>query len=167
MTTVYDVPAHALILELAKDLKENKKLKQPEFAMFVKTGSHKERAPHDPDWWYIRMASILRKTYIDGPVTVKALRNYYGGKKRRGVRPPIFRRASGKIIRVCLQDLGKLNLIKITEKKEGRMITPDGQKFVDKISADLFKKLYPGKKSFETKRPVTSAVKEVEEESTQ
>ena len=74
MTSVKDVMAHPLILEVAKDLKENKGVLMPEFAVFVKTGSHREKAPANPDWWFIRMASILRKVYISGNVTVSSLR---------------------------------------------------------------------------------------------
>lgn len=146
MTTVKDAQPRALIEEIAKDLKDNKKVKAPEFAAYVKTGSHKERAPVRDDWWFVRMASILRKVYIEGHVTVNALRNYYGGKKRRGVRPPIFRQAGGKIIRSAMQDLEKLGFIKISDNKKGRVITPAGQKYVDKLAAKVFKELNPGKK---------------------
>ena len=48
MTTIYDVPADSLISELAKELKENKKINPPEWAQFVKTGVHKERRPENP-----------------------------------------------------------------------------------------------------------------------
>ena len=137
MTNVKDVKAHPFILEVAKDLKDNLGVKMPEFAVFVKTGSHVERSPDNPDWWFIRMASILRKVYISGNVDVNSLRSYYGGKKNRGVRPSRFRRAGGKIIRVCLQDLGKLGFVKIDEEKSGRVITPKGQGYLDKIATSL------------------------------
>lgn len=146
MTTVKDVQARTLIEEIAKDLKDNKKIKAPAFSTYVKTGSHRERAPVREDWWYVRMGSILRKTYIEGHVTVNALRNYYGGKKRRGTRPPIFRQAGGKIIRTALQDLGKLGFVKISENKKGRIITPSGQKYMDQISAKIYKEANPNKK---------------------
>ena len=42
MATVYEVPAGDLIAAAAKDLKENVKFKKPEWADFVKTGSHVE-----------------------------------------------------------------------------------------------------------------------------
>ncbi|MDD3178261.1 MAG: 30S ribosomal protein S19e [Candidatus ainarchaeum sp.] len=137
MTSVKDVMAHPLILEVAKDLKENKGVLMPEFAVFVKTGSHREKAPTDPDWWFIRMASILRKVYISGNVTVSSLRSYYGGKKRRGVRPAVFRKSGGKIIRVCLQDLEKLGFVKISDDKKGRILTSKGQKYLDSIASKV------------------------------
>jgi small subunit ribosomal protein S19e len=155
LTNVKDVDAHPLILKIAEDLKENQGVKMPEFAVFVKTGSHKERAPEDKDWWFIRMASILRKVYVSGTVTVKSLRSYYGGKKRRGVRPSKFRKAGGKIIRVCLQDLEKLGFVKQTELK-GRQITPKGQAHLDKMATQLFKDVNKNKKEIaktETPKP--------------
>jgi len=158
LTTISDVQARTLIEEIAKDLKDTKKVKAPEFTAYVKTGSHRERAPVREDWWYVRMGSILRKTYIEGHVTVNALRNYYGGKKRRGTRPPIFRQAGGKIIRTALQDLEKLGFIKITENKKGRIITPAGQKYMDKIAAKIYKEANPDKK------PHTSIKKPKKEE---
>ena len=83
MTTVYDVPADLLIKRVAEKLKSM--VKPPEWAKYVKTGVHKQRAPEQEDWWYIRLASILRRVYIDGPVGIERLRTYYGGRKRRGV----------------------------------------------------------------------------------
>ena len=93
MTTIYDVPADSLISEVAKELNENKKIAPPEWATFVKTGVHKERRPDNPDWWYVRCASILRKVYMDGPVGINSLKTYYGGKKDRGTAQRNSRRA--------------------------------------------------------------------------
>ena len=152
LTNVKDVDAHSLILEISKDLKENQGVKMPEFAVFVKTGSHNERAPDNEDWWYIRMASILRRVYTSGTVTVKKLRSYYGGKKRRGVRPSVFRKAGGKIIRVCLQDLEKLGFVKQTEMK-GRQITVKGQAYLDKMATKLFNDAKKNKKEIPKEKP--------------
>jgi small subunit ribosomal protein S19e len=139
LANVKDVPAQVMITEIAKDLKTNKKVKMPEFAEFVKTGCSRERAPQDADWWYARMASILRKVAINDKTTVNSLRTYYGGKKNRGVKPEEFRKAGGKIIRVCLQDLEKLGLVSKSEEKKGRIITPAGQKYLDKMADTILK----------------------------
>jgi small subunit ribosomal protein S19e len=139
LANVKDVPAQIMIAEIAKDLKTNKKVKMPEFAEYVKTGCSRERAPQDADWWYIRMASILRKVAINNKTTVNSLRTYYGGKKNRGVKPEEFRKAGGKIIRVCLQDLEKLGLVSKSEEKKGRIITPAGQSYLDKIADNILK----------------------------
>lgn len=162
LTNVYDVPATPLIEEVAKDLKENKNIEMPQWAYFVKTGSNRERPPQNEDWWYIRMASILRKVYIKGKVTVKYLRTYYGGKKNRGVKPDKFKKASGKIIRVCLQDLEKLGFIKIPDSG-GRVLTKKGQAYLDKKASDLFRKLYKDKKPFLTTPQIKKVKKDTKE----
>jgi len=134
MTTVYDVPPSKLIERVAKKLKEMD-IDKPEWTDFVKTGAHKERRPHSPDWWYIRCAAILRKIYIDGPVGVERLRTAYGGRKNRGHKPEKFVKGSGNIIRKALQALEKLDLV--TRTKEGRVITPKGQSLLDNTAKEV------------------------------
>ncbi|MDW8034100.1 MAG: 40S ribosomal protein S19, partial [Nitrososphaerota archaeon] len=73
------VPADKLIERLAEYLRENvKEVSMPEWAMFVKTGPHRQRPPDRLDWWYLRAASILRKLYLKGPMGVSRLRKVYG-----------------------------------------------------------------------------------------
>ena len=139
MATVYDVPADLLIQRVADKLKEMEEFKPPEWAAFVKTGVHKERAPEQPDWWYIRVAAIFRKVYTDGPVGIERLRTVYGGRKRRGAEPPKFRKGSGSIIRKALQQLEKAGFVKQTS--EGRVVTPQGRSFLDKTAAELKREL--------------------------
>lgn len=140
MTTVYDVPADLLISAIAKDLNENKKVKSPEWAKFVKTGVHKERRPEDMDWWYTRCASLLRRVYMDGPVGMNSLRSYYGGKKDNGSSPEKFAKGSGSVIRTALHQLEDAGYI--TKIKEGRIITPAGKSFLDNAS-NIVKKEIP------------------------
>ncbi len=137
---VYDKEPYILIKKTAEELKKNKLVEMPEWAKFVKTGHHKERHPIEKDWWYIRAASVLRKLYINSkPIGVNRLRKVYGGKKNRGYKPERFYKASGKIIRVILQQLEKSKLIKQTEKgvHKGRVISPEGQKFLNKIAKEV------------------------------
>lgn len=134
MVSVYDVHPELLIQETAKDLKEKFKVPKPAFADFVKTGVNKERAPASQDWYFVRMASILRRVYVDGPVGVESLRTYYGGRKSRGSSPHRFRKASGKIIRLCLQELEKLGFVEKDKNKDGRKITGKGEKFLNEKS---------------------------------
>ena len=134
MTTVYDVPPSKLIERVAKKLKEMD-IDKPEWTDFVKTGAHKERRPHSPDWWYIRCAAILRKIYIDGPVGVERLRTAYGGRKNRGHKPEKFVKGSGNIVRKALQALEKLDLV--TRTKEGRVVTPKGQSLLDNSAKEI------------------------------
>jgi len=134
------VPPQLLIDALAEYLKENvEEVKPPEWAAYVKTGSHKERVPDDPEWWYKRCASLLRKIYLEGPVGVERLRTYYGGRKNMGTVREHFRKAGGAILRNALQQLEAAGLVKTTPR--GRVITPKGMSVVDKVAAEVFKEL--------------------------
>ncbi|RUM32995.1 MAG: 30S ribosomal protein S19e [Archaeoglobus sp.] len=139
MTTVYDVPPDVLIQRVAEVLKEIKEIKPPEWAKFVKTGVHKERSPEQDDWWYLRTAAILRKVYVNQPVGLERLRTAYGGRKRRGAKPPKFRKGSGSVIRKALQQLESAGLIKKTE--DGRVITPEGMALLDRVAAEVKREL--------------------------
>ena len=55
-------------------------MKVPEWVDIVKTGKHKELAPFDSDWYYIRAASVARHLYLRGGVGVNAITKIYGGK---------------------------------------------------------------------------------------
>lgn len=131
---IYKVNQHELVLELAKELKNH--IEMPEWALFVKTGVHRETIPRNPDWWYIRAASILRVTYKLGPIGVSKLRTKYGGRKNRGVRPDKFALASGKVIRTILQQLEKAELIKQSAVgvHKGRITTPSGASLLVKAA---------------------------------
>jgi small subunit ribosomal protein S19e len=135
MATVFDVPAEKLIKELAKVLKEEKKITIPEWGQFVKSGGNREKMPEDGDWWYIRSASILRKIRIHGPLGVGELEKIYGGKKNRGHKPERRRGASGAIIRHILKQLEDAGLVVKTDK--GRVTSPKGVSFLDKISNQI------------------------------
>lgn len=136
MPTVYDIPASILIRRLAQDLRTRKEIIPPEWVTFVKTGSHRERAPDNPDWWYVRCASILRKIYLKGPIGTQRLRIHYGGRKRRGVKPNKFQRGGGAIIRTALQQLERAGFIK-KQGNKGRVLTDVGRSYMDKLSAKL------------------------------
>ena len=124
-----------LINEIAKEFKEQNILQEPDFAKFVKTGAHRERAPLREDWWYVRSAALLYRIFRDGPVGTERLRTYYGGKRNRGVKPEKFKKASGKVIRTCLQGLEKAGYVK--KAKKGRAVTPKGQSYLNTISKKL------------------------------
>jgi len=135
--SVYDVEAQQLIERVAQELKKFGELKPPEWAYFVKSGSHAERPPQQEDFWYIRCASLLRYLYINGPIGVSRLRHKYGGRKSRGVAPHRHRKAGGNIIRKALQRLEKIGFVRTTKK--GRELTPKGRSFLDKISNEIKK----------------------------
>jgi len=135
MTSIYEIPADKLLERLKEELKKIDVIKPPLWALMVKSGPHRERPPQQLDFWYIRAASILRRIYIDGPVGVSRLRTYYGGRKRRGRRPARTYKAGGAIIRKILQQLEAAGLVK--KEKNGRVLTPEGRRFVDKIIGEI------------------------------
>jgi len=130
-----------LIERLSDYLKKNvDEIKPPEWAPFVKTGVHAERPPQNPDWWYVRCASLLRKIYIKGPIGIERLRSEYGGRKDRGVLPEHSRKGSGAIIRKALQQLEEAGLVETVQGK-GRVITSKGRSLLDSLSTEVKRKL--------------------------
>ena len=140
MVTPYDVPAAKFVERLAKHLKENvDEIDPPPWASIVKTGIHVQRPPENPDWWYIRSASLLRKVFVHGPVGIERLRAEYGGRKDYGVRPEHAAKASGAIIRKALQQLAAAGLVE-TFKTSGRRVTKKGRELLEELAEEVKKK---------------------------
>ena len=139
--SIYDVYPNELIEKVAEELKKIEAIKPPAWATFAKTGAHKERAPSDANWWYVRAAAVLRSVFVLGPIGVSKLRTKYGGKKRRGHKMNEFRKGSGSVIRKVLQQLEKAELIKSVEKgiHKGRVIAPKGKSLLDKTATAILK----------------------------
>ena len=137
MSDIYEIEAEKLIVAIAEELKKNPDFKIPEWAYFVKTGISKSRPPVDREWWYKRAASILRQAYTRGIIGVNRLRTKYGSKQNRGVRPKKFKKASGKNIRVILQQAEKAGFLEKFKgtKRTGRRLTPQGREFLEKIAS--------------------------------
>ena len=135
MVTGYDVEPSKLINAVAKRLKSENLVKPPEWASYVKTGSHKERAPEEPDFWYKRCASMLRKAYVYGPLGVSKLRKKYGGRKHRGSAGERKGIAGGSIIRKGQQQLEKAGLVE--KKGTGRIVSKKGRALIDNIAKTL------------------------------
>ena len=141
MTTPYDVPAYEFIEKLAKYLRENvDEVQPPAWASVAKTGTHVEKQPQNPNWWYIRSASILRKVYVFGPLGLEKLRAEYGGRKDFGVKPEHAVKAGGSNIRKSLQQLEAAGLVQ-TIRPQGRKMTPKGRKLLQEVAEDLQKEL--------------------------
>ena len=141
MTTIYDVPAQLLIDRLATELKEKQDKNKPmPWAMFVKTGAFKERAPTNPDWWYVRTASLLRKIALKKVIGVERLRGVYGGRKGKGTKPEHAAKGGGSILRHSLQQLEEQGLVEIVKGK-GRKVTPEGQSLLDRLAYEIKMKL--------------------------
>ena len=140
MAKVYDVPANDLINKLAKVLK-TEDIPAPSWSLFVKTGAHADKPPQKSDWWHTRCASILRKIYLHGPLSVNELRTMYGDGKRNmyyGARH--HKDASGAIIRNAIHGLEKLGYLEKVEKK-GSVLTRQGMQKLDKLSTEILHEL--------------------------
>lgn len=140
MNPVYELNSQEYNLKLAEALKKVSEFEEPEWVQFVKSGAGKERPIDDEDFWYKRSASVLRNIYKRGSVGVSRLRTKYGSKKNRGFKPEEFRKGSGKIIRVILQQSDAAGLTEIQKpikgvksKKPGRILTDKGKKFLEGI----------------------------------
>lgn len=126
---------------LAEALKKISEFEQPEWSFYVKTSSAKERPPENDDFWFKRAASILRQLYFKGVIGVNKLRTRYGAKKDRGGRPSKFRKASGKIIRVILQQAEVAGFVeKVDHLQFGRKLTKKGRDFLDSVKVEVKEK---------------------------
>lgn len=88
--------------------------------------------PQDPDWYYIRAASIARLVYTRKTVGVGRLRKIHGTAKNRGSRPSKHVDASGSVDRKVMQSLEKIGILEQDEEKGGRRITQAGQRDLDR-----------------------------------
>jgi small subunit ribosomal protein S19e len=142
MVTLYDVPADALIEDVAERLED--RIEQPEWMTFAKTGQTRELPPQQDDFWFVRAASLLRKVAMNGPVGVDRLSTEYGGRKRGSNRYVVSGKhsdtGSKNIIRTILQQLEEEGLVR-TAQGEGRVITDEGRSFLDNAAADVFESL--------------------------
>ena len=139
MAKVYDVPADILINRLSEILK-NEDIPAPDWASFVKTGTHADKPPQNSGWWHVRCASILRKIYLHGPLSVNELRSMYGGGRPVGYGAAHHKDASGAIIRNAIHGLEKLGLVTKIEKK-GRLLTKQGTKKLDVLATEILKEM--------------------------
>ena len=133
---VYDMKADEYNAKLAEIVKAMPEFEVPEWSLFVKTGVAKTKPPQKNDFWHVRAASILRQIYVHRTVGVNRLKTRYGSKQNRGMKPEKFRKASGKIIRLILQQAEKAELLeKYNEpgKRAGRMLTEKGKEFMENI----------------------------------
>ena len=146
--TVKDVPAKEFIDAFAKHLKKGNRIKMPEWAVYYKTACYKDLSPYDPDWLYIRAASVAYQLYMRQKVGVNTLRKHYSGKQRNGTCTEHSRLTAGKCIRYCLIELEKAGLVgKITVENDnnstsilGKTLTKKGTTDMDRIAADIIKK---------------------------
>lgn len=140
MTSAFDVPPGALIERLKQRLEQEGKVKPPEWAAFARTGVHTEKAPVQRDWWYRRVASVLRKVYVNGPIGSARLAAEFGGRRDDGSAPYHPRRGSRSIAREAMQQLEALGYLAKADKR-GRTVTAAGRKFLDNVAHEVLLEL--------------------------
>lgn len=140
MTHPTDVPPAVLLPRIAAELKTRKLVDPPPWASYVKTGVHKQRAPSQSEWWYLRSASVLRKFYLHGTTGVARLAQDYGGKRDRGSAPYHARSGSRAVTREIVHQLEKSGLLQI-QKTQGRRLSAEGQRLLATTSRDALKQL--------------------------
>jgi small subunit ribosomal protein S19e len=125
-----DVPASALLPRVASELRERGLVQPPPWAAYVKTGVSRQQAPTQPDWWYLRSASVLRKIFLKGTTGVQRLSADYGGRRDRGSAPYHARTGSRAVLREIVQQLEKAGLVR-AHKNQGRRVSAAGLKLLD------------------------------------
>ncbi len=152
MTTYNDIPADILIDGLVEKLSSLDSIVEPDWAAFVKTGTHRERPPTQDNWWTIRSAAILRKVAFKGPIGTNHMAQEFGGPRDRGVKPNRAAAGSRNIARTILQQLSESGLIISSFNNAGtvnlgKILTPEGHKLMNDVAhsvRDLAEAKYPG-----------------------
>lgn len=141
MALYYQANTQELIEKTAVELKNSGKIRPPEWASYVKTGSDRERPPANEDWWYMRSAAVLRKVAVMGPIGVSKLRTIFGSRVNRGHKKEKHRRTGGNILRKVLQQLEAAQYVKMQKKgvHKGRILAPAGQQLLDKTALTIQK----------------------------
>jgi len=137
--TLRDTSANDFISAYSRFLKKSGRVDVPKWADIVKTGTHKQLAPLDPDWFFVRMAAVARRIYLRGGNGIGRLTKVYGGGKKRGSCPKKFVRGSGSVIRACIKQLEKLQVVE-KDTKGGRKVTSIGTRDLDRIAGQILKK---------------------------
>ena len=144
--TVLDVPSNAFINELASFFKEKNVIKLPKWSYLVKSSHANEVVPLDPDYMFYKAAAIARILYItkSKAIGVGSLKSFFGKKMRRGVEPPKFMKAAGKIIRELTKQLKANGYVenygaKGNEVTYGMVLTKQGRTELDKIASKVMK----------------------------
>ncbi|KAI9747607.1 MAG: 40S ribosomal protein S19 [Lichina confinis] len=132
--SVRDVDAHQFIDAYAAFLKRQGKLQIPGWVDTVKTSHGRELPPQNPDWFYVRAASVARHIYLRKTVGVGRLRKVHGNRKNPGSRPGHHVDASGSVDRKVVQALEKIGVLEQDEDRGGRRITQSGQRDLDRIA---------------------------------
>ncbi|KAF0990529.1 hypothetical protein HZS_5668 [Henneguya salminicola] len=140
MPGVRDVDQSVFVERFASVLKRKQVVEAPSFTLYCKTSHGKELAPYNKDWFFVRMAALARRLYIDSNMGVGYFKKIYGTGKRNGTRPKHHVSGSGSVARKALQALEKLNIVKIDDENGGRIMTSSGRKEMDALANKMLSK---------------------------
>ena len=141
--TIRDVSAWQWIKAAAEQLKQEGKLFVPRCSEIVKTSHGRERAPQNPDWYYIRAAAVLRAIYLRPGTGYGGLSKRFGNKKNRGSQPEITTKAARGLLHWACRSLEGLKLV-TKGKESGHIITKEGRKRADTIAFNVLIRRRPG-----------------------
>ncbi len=139
MVNVRNVNTDSLIEKVKEELQKDDRVKVPEWVQFLKAGIHREKAWEQTDWYHRRLASTLRKVYLEGPIGISRLSAEYGGRVDRGSKRYHPARGSRFIVRHMLETLEQLGYVK--KDQRGRTVSPRGESFLNKVSVQVIKDL--------------------------
>jgi len=131
------VDADVFVQAFAEHLQNKGDLEIPQWQTDIKTGCRKQMPPQDPNWLYIRTASVARQLYCRPKgVGVGTLARFYGGRKRATVTKKHFSKSSRGLIRYCMQQLTAMGIAEMegTEDFALRKLTSEGQKELDTVA---------------------------------
>ena len=140
--TIKDVKTFRWIKVMANHLKQEGKLFVPNCAEFIKTSHGRERAPQNPDWYYMRAAAVLRRIYIRPGVGLGGLAKKFANKKNRGSQPEITTKAAKGPLHWACKSLEGLKLVG-KGKESGRVLTSAGRKRCDTIASNVIYRRAP------------------------
>ena len=143
--TVKDVPAELFINALAAHLKDTNKIELPNNVDLIKTGVGRQLSPYDKDWFYVRVAAVARKIYLRPHLGVGTMQHIFGTKQNFGYAKYHHSKGSGKIIRLSLAQLEKLEYLEKDSnrelKKNSRIVSSKGRKELNNIAKKVFNQL--------------------------
>ncbi|KAM0681100.1 Rps19ep [Glugoides intestinalis] len=118
MESVYRVKAIPLVAAIKETLKNMSEIELPKNHDLIKTSHGKQYSPEDPNWFYTRMASVVRAAMRKGSVSLKGLARKYSCRKNAGVRPSRYSKGSDFVIQSAIEQLVKIGWFSFSNKKD-------------------------------------------------
>lgn len=128
---IYEVRPERFNAALKSYFKSCNRVALPQDYDIIKTGEGRELAPNDDDWYYMRMAAVVRQIAKNGAVTSEFLASRYGCVKNRGCRPSKYVPAYREIGDSVLENLKNMGWVDLSNTKD--MLTEQGRTVVREI----------------------------------